>query len=78
MGENTLSRVSNTPYLYILYATLRAVEVREGENVRTRPMNPKRLYSVRVCTRHLRGLTPGEEGVNFLEEGVNFLHGVFT
>jgi len=25
--RHTLSRVSNTPYLYILYATLRAVEV---------------------------------------------------
>jgi hypothetical protein len=25
---STLSRVSNTPYLYILYATLRALEVR--------------------------------------------------
>jgi hypothetical protein len=30
-GQSTLSRVSNTPYLYILYATLRAVEVREGQ-----------------------------------------------
>ena len=27
-----------------------------------RPMNPKRLYSVRVCTRQLRGLTEIYEG----------------
>ena len=40
-------------------------------------MNPKRLYSVRVCTRQLRGLTEIYEGVNFSDEGVNFLHGVF-
>ena len=40
-------------------------------------MNPKRLSSVLVYTHHFRGLTIGEEGVNFWEEGVNFLHGIF-
>ena len=34
-GSTTLSRVSNTPYLYILYATLRAVEVREVGTIKT-------------------------------------------
>ena len=49
----------------------------EFQGVRTRPMNPKRLSSVLVCTHHLRSLTTGDEGFTFWDEGFNFLHGVF-
>jgi hypothetical protein len=49
----------------------------EFQGVRTRPMNPKRLSSVLVCTHHLRGLTDLEEYFTFWEEYFTFLHGVF-
>jgi hypothetical protein len=35
-------------------------------------MNPKRLYSVRVCTRHLRGLTQGGGLFNFWGGVIHF------
>ena len=49
----------------------------EFQGVRTRPMNPKRLSSVLLCTHHLRGLTGVDECFIFWDECFNFLHGLF-
>ena len=44
---------------------------------RTRPMNPKWLYLVLLCTYHLRGLTEVYDCDHFSDECDHFLHGVF-